>query len=60
MSLQSHLAGHQKPIPVILTTWEAEIKRIIVLASLGREFKRPHRNRKELGVMVHTCYPGCR
>jgi hypothetical protein len=33
---------HWRFTPIILATWEAEIKRIAVEPSLCKQFKRPH------------------
>jgi hypothetical protein len=41
--------------PVILATWETEIRRVTVQAQPGIEFSRPHPNQKKLGVVVCTC-----
>jgi hypothetical protein len=45
-------------IPVILATWEDEIRRIKYNASPGKEvLQNPVPMKKKLGVVVCTCHP---
>jgi hypothetical protein len=41
------LAGRWWLMPVILATWEAEIRRITVKANLGKQFIRPYLGKTE-------------
>jgi hypothetical protein len=48
-------------MPIILATWEAEIRRILVQSQPGQKmFARPHLNGKKLGMMTCACHPGDR
>jgi hypothetical protein len=42
--------------PIIIATWEAEIRRIQFEVSLYKNFTRPFLN-QQLGVMVDICHP---
>jgi hypothetical protein len=44
-------------MPVILATWEAEIRRITVRGQLGQKVRDPLLNGKKLGMVVHACHP---
>jgi hypothetical protein len=44
-------------VTVILTTWEAEIGRVTVLA--WAKFARSHLNGKKLVIMAVTCHLSC-
>jgi hypothetical protein len=44
-------------MPVILVTWETEIRRIKVPGNpRQRKFMRPHLNGKKMRMVVHNCY----
>jgi hypothetical protein len=45
-------------MPVILATWEAEIRRMQLKVSLGKKYSRPHLN-QYLGVVTCACHPSC-
>jgi hypothetical protein len=45
-------------MPVILATWEAQIKKIMVpCQSEKKKFARPQLSRKKLDMVVYTCHP---
>jgi hypothetical protein len=50
-------------MPIILATWEAEIRRTTVPRQprpKKKKVMRLHGNGKKLGVVAHACHPGDR
>jgi hypothetical protein len=43
-------------LPIILYTWETEIRMIAVEGQSGKKFRRLHLN-QALGEVVHACHP---
>jgi hypothetical protein len=54
---KGYLAGCQWLTPVILATWQAEIRRIVVPGQPRQTFVRHNLSEKNLGVVVHACHP---
>jgi hypothetical protein len=44
-------------MPIILETWEAEIRRLMVPGQISKKFARPHLKGEQLGFGVHACHP---
>jgi hypothetical protein len=44
-------------MPIILATWEPEIRRIEIQGQPGQKVHKSPSPQKKVGVVVHTCHP---